>query len=67
MINTAKIRGRIVEKNKTIYSIAQKIPCSPYTLGKKLSNKSPITLKEVSILCDELDIKKEEILDFFLN
>ena len=33
MVNTAKIKGRIVEKGKTIQSIAPQIPWSPYTLG----------------------------------
>ena len=67
MINTAKIRGRIVEKKKTIQSIAPKIPCSAYTLGKKLANETPINLDEVIILCKELDISEAEFKDFFLQ
>lgn len=67
MVNTAKIKGRIVEKGKTIQSIAPKIPCSPYTLGQKIANESPMNLEEVSILCDELDITMEEFEDFFLQ
>ena len=67
MINTAKIKGRIVEKGKTIQSIAPKIPCSPYTLGQKLSNETPMNLEEAIILSDELDITKDEFADFFLN
>ena len=67
MINTAKIKGRIVEKGKTIQSIAHKIPCSPYTLGQKLSNETPMNLEEAIILSDELDITKDEFADFFLN
>lgn len=67
MINTAKIKGRIVEKGKTIQSIAPKIPCSPYTLGQKLLNETPMNLEEAIILSDELDITKDEFADFFLN
>ena len=66
MINTSKIKGRIVEKGKTIQSIAPKIPCSAYTLGQKLSNESPINLEEVMVLCDELDITNNEFAEFFL-
>lgn len=67
MVNTAKIKGRIVEKGKTIQAIAPKIPCSPYTLGQKIANETPINLEEVMVLCDELDIKEEEFTEFFLQ
>lgn len=67
MINSAKLRGRIVEKGKTIQKIAPKIPCSAYTLGQKISNGSPINIEEVMVLCNELDITKDEFADFFLT
>lgn len=67
MVNTAKLKGRIVEKGKTIQSIAPKIPCSPYTLGQKISNETPINLEEVIVLCNELDINQDEFADFFLQ
>lgn len=67
MINTAKIKGRIVEKEKTIQSIAPKIPCTPYTLGQKILNETPMNLDEAIILSEQLDIKKEEFAEFFLQ
>ncbi len=67
MINTAKLKGRIVEKGKTIQAIAPKIPCSPYTLGQKIANETPINLEEVITLCNELDIKEDEFAEFFLQ
>lgn len=67
MVNTAKIKGRIVEKEKTIQSIAPKIPCSAYTLGQKIANETPINLEEVITLCNELDIKENEFAEFFLQ
>lgn len=66
MINTAKIKGRIVEKGLTIQAIAPKIPCSAYTLGQKIGNESPMNLEEAMVLVEELDITKEEFADFFL-
>lgn len=66
MINTAKMQGRIVEKKKTIQSIAPKIPCSPYTLGQKIANKTPINLDEAMVLCEELEITENEFAEFFL-
>lgn len=67
MVNTSKIKGRIIEKRKTIQSIAPKIPCSPYTLGRKIANETPISLEEVIVLCDELDISDKEFAEFFLQ
>lgn len=67
MVNTAKIKGRIVEKEKTIQLIAPKIPCSAYILGRKIANESPMSLEEASILCNELDITEDEFAEFFLQ
>lgn len=67
MINSKKIRGRITEKGKTIQEIAKKIPCSGYILGKKIANKAPMNLDEVKVLCEELDITKEEFEAFFMQ
>ena len=67
MINTAKVKGRIVEKGKTIQAIAPKIPCSPYILGRKIANESPMNLEEVIVLCNELDITQNEFAEFFLQ
>lgn len=67
MINTAKIKGRITEKEKTIQSIAPKIPCSPYTLGQQIGNKAPMTLDTAEKLCEILEIQEEEFAEFFLQ
>ena len=67
MINTSKVKGRIVEKGKTIQAIAPKIPCSPYILVRKIANESPMSLEEAIILSEELDISKEEFAEFFLQ
>lgn len=67
MINSSKIKGRIVEKGKTIQEIAPKIPCSAYTLGQKIANEAPISLSEVEVLMNELDITQNEFAEFFLR
>ena len=67
VVNTSKLKGRIVEKGKTIQAIAPKIPCSPYILGRKIANESPMSLEEASILSDELDISETEFAEFFLQ
>ena len=65
MINTLKLRGRIVEKGETIQSLAPKIPCTPYTLGQKIANEAPMQIEEATILANELDIADEEITEYF--
>lgn len=55
MINSSKVRGRITEKGLTIQAVAKQMGISPYTLGKKLSNQTIMTLSEAwdlkTILC----------------
>lgn len=65
MINTAKLKGRIVEKGKTIQTLAPKIPCTPYTLGQKIANETPMHIEELEILAEELEIPKNEISEYF--
>lgn len=65
MISTNKLRGRIVENRTTINELSQKLGMTPYTLGKKIAGKSPMTLKEASELQRELQIPAEEIPAYF--
>lgn len=65
MINTLKLKGRIIEKGQTIQSLAPKIPCTPYTLGQKIANETPMQIEEANTLANELDIKDNEIVEYF--
>ncbi len=65
MVNTMKLKGRIVEKNTTIGKLAKKVGYSAYYLGRMISNKAEMPLKVSSILKQELDITNEELTDFF--
>ena len=65
MVNTEKVKGRIVEENQTIQKLAPKCGYSAYTLGKMISNKTSMTLDVSKILAEELHIVREEIPDFF--
>lgn len=67
MINTNKVKGRIAEQGKTIQKIATKMPCTAYSLGQKIANKTPMNLEEAILLAIELEISKEEFTGFFLN
>lgn len=65
MVNTEKVRGKIVEENQTIQKLAPKCKYTAYTLGKMIANKTPMTLEVSKILAEELHIDRKEIPDFF--
>lgn len=67
MINTAKVKGRMAEKEETMQSLAPKIPCSPYTLGQQIGNKKQMTITTAEKLAEILGITDEEFPEFFLH
>lgn len=67
MINSSKFKGRMIEKKYTFQTLAPKISCTPYTLGQKIANETPMTLEEANILAKELDINDKEFSEFFLQ
>ena len=67
MINTFKLKGRIIEKKKTIQHLAVKAGLTGYTLGQQILNKKAMTLETAYILSEELDINDNEFAEFFLQ
>lgn len=67
MVNTLKLKGRIAEKNTNFQKLSLKVGCTAYTLGRKISNKSPMYVEEAIILSEELDITDNEFASFFLQ
>ena len=67
MINTFKLKGRMVEKKKTTQYLAAKAGLTGYTLGQQILNKKPMTLETAYILSEELEIDDNEFADFFLQ
>lgn len=65
MINTAKIRGKIAEKGTTLLSLSKELNLSPYTLGRKISGKSKMTLDEAENLQRLLDIPDGKFEEYF--
>lgn len=65
MINTNKVRGRITEMGLTIQLIAPEIGITPYTLGRKIANESPMNLDEALKLSIILNIPATENFDYF--
>lgn len=65
MIHTNKIRGKMAESRLTIQAVAPQMGITPYTLGKKISNDTPMTLNEALTFSEILNIPKESIADYF--
>ena len=65
MVNTYKLKGRIIEKKQTIGALANKMNLSPYTLGKQISNKSIMNVNVARALAEELEIPNAEIGEYF--
>ena len=52
------LRGRIKEKLKNEYVLAEKLNCSKATLSKKLNDEVDFTQTEIENVCTILEIKK---------
>ncbi len=67
MVNTNKLKGRIVEQGLTFGSLAYIIGVSPSTLGRKIRNLSDMTLEEVERIREALDIPPSRIMEYFFK
>lgn len=67
MVNTRKLKSKMIEKGYTYQTLATKINLTAYTLGQKVANKKKMTLEEANILSKELGIDDEEFKDIFLK
>lgn len=67
MPNEKKIKARIVELGLTIKQISCEMGLSAYTLGQKISGKTPMTLKEARQLQNILKIPDNDIPLYFFT
>jgi len=69
MVNTKLARKCVKKSGKKYKYIAEKMGIAPYSLTKKIENKSPITTKEVNIFCKEVGITDKNLMCeiFFAN
>lgn len=65
MVNTNKLKGKIMEQGMTIGSLALSIGVSPSTLGRKIRNLTDMTLNEVELIRKVLNIPPERVIEFF--
>ncbi|MBE7035381.1 MAG: helix-turn-helix transcriptional regulator [Ruminococcaceae bacterium] len=65
MVNTNKLRGKIAENGLTFKTLAQQLGYSPTTIGRKIKNKTPMTLEEVELFREHLSIPVHQIMEYF--
>ena len=66
MINTNKVRGRMVEKGMTQQDAANYLGIAQATFSQKINNVRPMDLNEAEKLAEFLDITDSEFALFFL-
>ena len=67
MVNTNKIKARIIELGMTQSGVADSMGMAQATLNLKISGKRPLTIKDADKLISILNISKKEIGEYFFN
>lgn len=67
MPNKTKILSRMLECNLTIKSMSKKMGLTPYTLGRKLSGKSPMSIREARFIQKILCIPDADFSVYFFS
>lgn len=65
MINSAKLRGRIVEKYTTQTAFANAIGMLPQSVSMRLTGVTEFSREDIFTWCKALDIPTSEIGDYF--
>lgn len=66
-IDTSKLRGRIIEKYRTLGAFAKAMEWAPATVGNKLNGKRYWDQEEIVRACYFLDLAPEEIPHYFFT
>lgn len=66
MINTNKVKGRLVEKGYRQEDAAKFLDIAQPTFSQKINNTRPMDLDEAEKLAEFLEITDEEFPSFFL-
>ena len=61
------LKGRITEQGKSYRSVSERTGIALNTLSNKINGHSLFDIKQMAVLCEELDINPSEIPKFFLT
>lgn len=67
MINTSKLRAKMIENGFTYQTLAEILGLSACSLSRKIRNISDATLPETAQIMDILSIPKSEIVNYFFS
>ncbi len=67
MINTQKIKGRMVELKVTQFDLAKEIGCQACTISQKINNKRAMSLDEADVISKLLNIGAEDFGTYFFS
>ena len=68
VVNTNKLKGKIVECGMNISELAELIGIDKATLYRKINaNGQTISIKEADLISKELKLSKEEVNDIFFS
>ncbi len=67
MINSNKIKGRMVELGITQKDVAKTLNIAPPTVSQKINNIRPMDLDEAEALARMLKIQSVEFADYFFS
>ncbi len=65
MVNTRKLRARIIEKGMTYEEMSQMLGISSCTFGKKIRNIAEMSLSEAELIIKILNIPMQDVLEYF--
>lgn len=65
MINTAKLKGRLREKEKTQGDLAQYLGIATSTMNQKINGERPMDIYEAEKIAKYLDISEVDFCSFF--
>lgn len=65
MVNSRKIKGRLVELGLTQKDVAEKIGVAQPTANQKINNIRPMDLQEAEAIANLLKISPGEFADYF--
>lgn len=69
MVDILKLKAKLVERDITQQELSIKMGINPSTLNKKLNDAEGIflSIKEVTNMCNILNIESQEILSIFFK
>lgn len=67
MVNTLKLKARMIELGLNQKDIAKELKLAPCTVSQKINNVRPMYLKEANLLADLLKINTMQLGEYFFS